>query len=196
MTKSIAAIILAAGLSSRTYPKNKLTIPLLKKPLIEHVVDNISYSKINDIYVVTGHKSNKIRDILNKKKLSYIENKDYKSGLSSSLKKAIETLHTEYQSICVFLGDMPHISSKIINLLLDKRNQHQNKHIFVPIYKNIIGHPVIFGQKYFPKIMTITGDQGAKTIIKQNLNDVYMVKVDNESIHKDYDFLKEIHSNH
>src|SRR5688500_15691603 len=61
------ALVLAAGRSSRFFPfatdSHKSLIEVLWKPLIEHTIDSIKKTGIQDIIVVEG-KDSKIREVL------------------------------------------------------------------------------------------------------------------------------------
>ena len=70
---------------------------------------------------------------------------------------------TEAFFIC--LGDMPMVNSGIYNQLIKSRNQ---KNIIVPTYNGKQGNPILFDNSMKEKVMDITGDTGAKKILKLN----------------------------
>ena len=53
----ITAVILAAGMSTRM-SKVKQTLVLGSKPILQHVIDNIKNSMIDNIILVLGYKYN------------------------------------------------------------------------------------------------------------------------------------------
>ena len=57
----IEAFILAAGLSSRIINGNKLLKKLNSKPLISNTIENYIDSDINQISIITGHDSIKMK---------------------------------------------------------------------------------------------------------------------------------------
>ena len=64
----ITAILLAAGLSTRTKQCNKLLLTYRGKKIIKHAVDNILKSKIDYLIVITGRNKKEITNNIPKKK--------------------------------------------------------------------------------------------------------------------------------
>ncbi len=95
MTEVTKAIIVAAGLGSRMYPftkvDSKLLIPIINKPIIEYLIEELSSSGIKEIVIVSNH-LDKVKELLEKDER--LEN------LLKKLKKnkSIERLHhAEYK---------------------------------------------------------------------------------------------------
>ena len=96
----IRAILLAAGQSKRLKGENKLTQKFKNKPLINHAINSLIKSKISKIIVVVGHDDRKIKKIIKKnKKIIFILNKKYKSGISSSIKVGLKKISKKKQRI-------------------------------------------------------------------------------------------------
>jgi len=181
----ICAILLAAGQSKRMGNQNKLIKKIKGVPLIEITLNNILESSVEEIIVVTGHQKQIIKKIIKKnKKIKFVFNKHFKSGMSSSIKKGLLNMSkkTEYFFIC--LGDMPKINRKIYDKIIHHRSNHD---IIVPMYKGKRGHPVLFNKKMKEKIMTIKGDSGAKKILDYHKKNSLKIKINNKNILKDLD---------
>ena len=87
----ILAIVLAAGQSKRMGSDNKLIKKYNKKYLINHIIGTLIKSKVDKIIVVLGFQSSKVRGIIVKnKKVNFVFNKNYKSGVSSSIKTGLK----------------------------------------------------------------------------------------------------------
>ncbi len=85
----ITAILLAAGQSKRLRGENKLTKLFKGKPLINHILFSLIKSKVNNIVIVLGYEHLKIKTkLLKSKKINFVINKNYKKGMSSSIKTA------------------------------------------------------------------------------------------------------------
>ena len=83
----ISAILLAAGQSKRLAGENKLIKYFKNKPLINHSIDALIKSKVNKIIIVLGYQSNQVKKLIKKnKKISFVINKNYKKGMSTSIK--------------------------------------------------------------------------------------------------------------
>ena len=80
----ISAIVLAAGQSIRMGDDNKLVKKYKNRYLINHILNTLIKSKIEKIIVVLGFEKSRVRKIIIKnKKINFVFNKNYKSGMSS-----------------------------------------------------------------------------------------------------------------
>ena len=113
-----SAILLAAGQSKRMNGDNKLIKKYNKKYLINHIIGSSIKSKVNKIIVVLGFQSSKVRRIIVKnKKINFVFNKNYKSGMASSIKTGLKRISKGSIGFLIVQADMPLISKKIINSL-------------------------------------------------------------------------------
>ena len=180
----ISAILLAAGESKRMNGENKLIKKINKVPLIKHSVKNILNSSIDELIIVIGHQSEKIKKIIDKnRKIKFVYNRRYKDGMASSIKTGLQNLSIKTQAFFICLGDMPDINKEIYNELIE---QLKNNKIIVPTYKNKQGNPVLFSISQKEKIMTIEGDIGAKKILEKNSEVILNFEINNHSILKNY----------
>jgi molybdenum cofactor cytidylyltransferase len=112
----ISAILLAAGQSKRILKENKLVKIYKGKPLINHILESLIKSKIQKIIIILGHERNKVKKtILKSKKIIFVVNKDYKKGISSSIKIGIKKIHKKSKGFIIVQADMPFVKSLHIN---------------------------------------------------------------------------------
>ena len=89
----ISAILLAAGQSKRMKDENKLLKKIRGIPLIKHSIKNILDTLINELIIVTGHQKEVIEKIIDKnEKIKFVHNKDFESGMASSIKTGLNNL--------------------------------------------------------------------------------------------------------
>ena len=180
----ISAILLAAGQSKRMYGENKLVKKIQGIPLIKLSVKNILASSIDELIIVLGYQKEIIKKLIDKnEKIKFVFNKDFGSGMASSIKTGINHLSEETEVFFICLGDMPMVNKNIYNLLIKSKN---NKEIIVPNYKGQQGNPVLFSKSTKEKIMTIQGDVGAKKILELNKDKILNVEISDQSIRKDF----------
>ena len=180
----ISAILLAAGKSSRMFGENKLSKEFKNLPLIKHSVKNLLASSVDELIVVLGHQTKIIEKIIGKnKKLKVFFNKDFESGMASSIKVGINSLSKNNKFFFICLGDMPLVSKNIYNELIKFKNIND---IIVPTYNGKQGNPILFSQKMKKKITNIKGDVGAKNILELNKDKIFKVKINNKSIITDF----------
>ena len=187
----ISAILLAAGQSRRMLGDNKLLKKYKNKYLINHTLGTLIKSKVNKIIVVSGFQNLKVKKIvLKNKKIKCIYNKNYRSGMASSIKSSLKKISIKNKGFLIVQADMPNISKKIINSLY-VAIINRNKEIFVPIYKKRFGNPVGFKRSMIKPLYKVKNDRGAKEIIKQNKKKLHFIKVNSQSIFKDFNTKKD-----
>ena len=187
----ISAIVLAAGQSIRMGDDNKLVKKYKNRYLINHILNTLIKSKIEKIIVVLGFEKSRVRKIIIKnKKINFVFNKNYKSGMSSSIKSGLKKISKKSIGFLIVQADMPLISKKIINsLYYDIKNN--SKEIVSPIYKKKMGNPVGFKSSMTKILSKTRGDAGAKKIIKRNKKNLSLIKVNSKSIFKDFNTQKD-----
>ena len=187
----ISAILLAAGQSRRMNGENKLLKKYKKKYLINHILSSLIKSKINKVFVVLGFQNSKVKKIIAKnKKIRFVYNKNYKSGMASSIKAGLKRISKKNTGFLIVQADMPLISKKIINSLY-YAVKNNDKEIVVPIYKKKMGNPIGFNSSMIKILNKIKGDTGAKKIIKRNKKKLSLIKVNSKSIFKDFNTQKD-----
>ncbi len=181
----ISAILLAAGQSKRMNGENKLTKKIQDIPLIKHSVKNILSSSIDELIVVLGYQKEIIEKLIGKnKKIKIVFNKNFENGMASSIKTGLNHFSEKTEAFFICLGDMPLVNYNIYNQLIKSKD---NKKIIVPIYKGQQGNPVLFDKSMKEKIMSISGDAGAKKILELNKDKILNLEINDQNITKGFD---------
>lgn len=191
--RKVYAIVLAAGQSRRMGKQNKLLATLDEKPLIHHVIDALTGSSVEEIYVVTGHESEDVRQLLSDRRVELVHNPAYASGLSSSLRVGIAALPSDADAVLVCLGDMPLIRTDTINALVSAYTKSPAETICIPAYRGKHGNPVLWPRCYFSEIMELTGDVGARALVGLHENSVLSVSQGSDSVLVDVDTREVLH---
>lgn len=183
MSIRLTALVLAAGKSTRMGDYNKLLLKFNDKAMVSHVVDQLLMSKVSDIIVVTGNAFADVRKAITQK-VEFTHNPDFDMGLSTSLKAGIAALHADCDGVMVCLGDMPYISSKNYNALIDA---FKKGHIIAPTSHGKVGNPLLFSRKFFKDFEKLEGDRGARGLLKKYPEAVIRVDLDTDAIFEDID---------
>jgi len=181
----IAAVVLAAGRSSRLAPRNKLLEPIEEKPIIARVADAALKSGADPVVVVTGFDAERIAEALGGPKLTLVHNPDFARGLSSSLQAGVTALPATVDGALICLGDMPKVDPSVLRALMTAFTGPAA--ICVPVYQGRRGNPVLWGQRYFTEMMGLSGDIGAKSLIARHAEHLIEVEVETTSIFEDID---------
>ena len=173
----IAAIVLAAGLSSRM-GSNKLLQDWRGKPLLRWAVEAAAQSDARPVIVVTGHEAPKIEAALINLEVQFVHNPDYREGLSTSLNAGLSAVPPSADGALVLLGDMPEVSASLIDRLIAAFSPADNRLICVAIHERSRGNPVLWARRFFPEIARLTGDAGAKTLLVAHEDSVCEIDAD------------------
>ena len=187
----ISAILLAAGESKRVPSENKLIKKFKGKPLINHILQSLIKSKVNKIIIMLGHEHTKIKQlILKSKKISLVINKNYKKGMSTSIKLGLTNITKNNKGFMIVQSDMPFIRSSHINKIHTSLLKKNNL-VHVLRYKKRIGNPIGFNISIINKFKKIKGDIGAKYIVKKLTKNTNFIKVSTNKIFKDINLKKD-----
>ena len=183
----ISAILLAAGESKRMIDENKLIKKYKSIPLIKHAVSNVLNSPIDELIIVLGYQKKSIEKIIGEnKKIKFIANPNFESGIASSIKKGLDSLSKEIEAFFICLGDMPNVNKEIYNQLINASFSNKDKEIFVPYYQERQANPILFLKKMKDEIQKIEGDFGAKKIIADNEKKVFKLSTQDKGVITDF----------
>ena len=181
----IYAIVLAAGRSTRMGTQ-KLLLPFAGTTIIEHIVDELLRSTVNHVLVVVGYQGKAVAQKLPSQSVTIVTNPDYKSGMLSSARCAIQALPRQCTAVIVVLGDQPTISSELVDKMV-QAFEKTDRGIIVPCYRQKRGHPLMFSVKYQDEIMTNFDEVGLRGLLHAHSDDVFELEVSNPSVLSDID---------
>ncbi len=182
----VAAIVLAAGRSTRMGGPNKLLATIDGEPLVRIAVRAAMNSRAGPVTVVTGHMRDQVEAALQDFDVKLVHNEDYREGLSTSLRTGIGAIPASADAAVVLLADMPRITPQTIDRLIDAYDPGAGALIVVPTVKGKRGNPVLWSRRYFDKLLAIKGDVGARHLIGDNPEAVVEIELD-DTIHLDLD---------
>jgi len=160
----IAAVVLAAGMSSRM-GSNKLLADLDGKPLVRHAVEAAIASHASPVIVVTGRDADPIKAALRGLNVRFVDNPDFSKGLSTSLKAGISAVPQVCDGALILLGDMPGVGAALIDRLVAGFDPFEDRAIVVAARQGKQGNPVLWARRFFPEIEAIEGDVGARNLV-------------------------------
>jgi molybdenum cofactor cytidylyltransferase len=163
--QAIAALVLGAGKSSRMGGPNKLLAEINGKPLICIVVDEALKSHARPVIVVTGHQRERVEAVLAGLPVQLVHNPHFADGLGTSLKTGIAALPADVDGVIVCLGDMPQVDAAMIDNLIGALDPDKGALVAVPTIDGKRGNPVVWSRRFFPDLMAVEGDIGARHLI-------------------------------
>jgi len=171
-----AIVILAAGTSARLgSPKQLLSYK--GKNLLRHSVDAALETGCQSVFVILGANIDLLRKELKDNPVIIIENSSWEEGMASSIRCALENITRTIlrpDSIIFMVCDQPFITTSLLLSLLEKRNE-TGRPIVASSYGDKSGTPALFHKSFFPALMQLKGDAGARKIIQHYSNEVATV---------------------
>jgi molybdenum cofactor cytidylyltransferase len=163
--RKVAGIVLAAGRSTRMGGPNKLLEEINGRPLVRIAAEQLIASQARPVIVVTGHQRERVERALAGLPVKLVHNGDFAEGLSTSLKAAINMVPAEADGAVVTLGDMPQVSARLIDRLIAAFDPAHGAFVVVPTLDGKRGNPVLWSRRFFPDLMALDGDIGARHLI-------------------------------
>jgi molybdenum cofactor cytidylyltransferase len=182
---TIAAIVLAAGRSSRMGPRNKLLEVVDGKPIVARVASTALDSGASPVFVVTGFEADRIAEALHGLDVTIVNNPAFEQGLSASLRAGLAALPPDCSGALILLGDMPRIEPGDIAALMTAAKDREA--ICVPVNNGKVGNPILWGAAYFAEMMQLTGDAGAKQLLAKHPESIVEVPIPSDRIFTDID---------
>jgi CTP:molybdopterin cytidylyltransferase MocA len=184
---NIAAVILAAGRSTRMGGPNKLLADLAGKPMLRTVTERVLASRVSSVTVVTGHQAAEVENALAGLKVKFVRNPDFFAGLASSVKAGIAAVPANADGVVVCLGDMPRIDARLVDRLIEAFAPDRGHLIAVPVSDSRRGNPVLWSRRFFGELMKLDGDIGARNLIAAHAEAVVEVQVEGRGAFLDVD---------
>jgi molybdenum cofactor cytidylyltransferase len=173
----VAAVILAAGASTR-FGSPKVLARLEGRTLLEHVLDAVRDSGIDEIIVVLGHAAEEIEDGIDWLDEQLVRNPD-PDLLSSSLQvglAAAAELDPPVKAAVVLLGDQPRVRPEVIHGLVSAARA-VDEPVVVPDYADGGGaNPVLVRREAFDLADEANGDRGLGPLLGSREDLVHRVR--------------------
>jgi molybdenum cofactor cytidylyltransferase len=164
---NIAAIVLAAGRSTRMGGPNKLLAEIAGRPLVRIAVEQALASRAKPVIVVTGHERERVEAALKGLPVQFVHNPDFAIGLGGSVRTGIAAVPAAADGAVVCLGDMPQVDAALIDRLITAFAPEQGALAVMPTMDGQRGNPVLWSRRFFPDLMAIEGDIGARNLISR-----------------------------
>ncbi len=193
----ISAILLAAGTSSRL-GRNKLLLPLGGGCVVQRAARTLIDSRAAEVIVVTGHQDAKVRAALEGMSVRIAHNPDFNSGQASSLLAGLKAAQESADGYLFALGDQPLIHTDLVDRLIASFASRASSAsgdggplAAAPFFRGRRGNPVVISSRLRERIESLTGDEGARSILKSIMDEsparLAAIEAENENIFRDID---------
>ena len=185
--RRIAAVVLAAGRSTRMAGANKLLAEIARRPLVRIAAEAALASRATPVIVVAGHQRAQVEEALAGLPVRLVYNPDFAQGLGTSLKAGIAAVPADADGAIVCLGDMPQVDARLIDRLIGAFDPDRGALVVMPTFEGRRGNPVLWSRRFFPDLMAIEGDVGARHLIGRYSEAVVEVPIEGKAALVDVD---------
>jgi molybdenum cofactor cytidylyltransferase len=167
--KEVAAIILAAGSSSRL-GQSKQLLSIEGEPLITRTIKEVLGSDVNKAVVVLGANADVHKQAIAHLDCEIVINTDWSGGMGTSIAMGVRhllktdpNLHAVIFCVC----DQPLMTRALLNKILEKYAEGRHS-IVASFYEGSEGVPALFAREHFEELLTIDQQAGAKQVLRKN----------------------------
>jgi molybdenum cofactor cytidylyltransferase len=185
----VSGVILAAGTSSRLGQPKQL-LDLHGEPLLRWTVRNAIASGLDEVVLVLGARAEEIGTAVGELGQRTVINPDFAKGQGTSLVAGLKAIDARVEGILFMLGDQPQVGPEIIDLLIE-RFRDAGAPIVQPVYGGIPANPVLFSLTLKDELLAITGDEGARSIVRAHKKDIVFVSVSDGPPPRDVDTIED-----
>jgi molybdenum cofactor cytidylyltransferase len=168
--KDIVGILLAAGRGTRFDPagaRNKLLQALPGGEPVAAASARALLAAVPRVVAVVRAEDSATASLLRAMGCEVVACADAGKGMAASLVCGVQyAQHAEGWLIA--LADMPFVRPATMTALVREIGQGGEAAIAAPVHEGQRGNPVAFGRAHLPALLALQGDQGARSILKNN----------------------------
>lgn len=148
----------------------KQLIEVRGRPLVARAAQAALEAPVWPVIVVLGAHAERIRPVLAKLPVLTVENPAWPEGMGSSIRCGIASLgefSRDLDGAVLALCDQPAFSAEAIRRLI-RAQQETGLKIAAARYCGRNGAPALFSREHFPKLLSLTGEEGARTLLNRS----------------------------
>ena len=183
-TPQVFGLVLAAGRSRRFAGDKRRALLPCGRSLLQASVEH-AQAAFPQIWVVLRGDDDDAQALGLSPAVQIVRCADADLGMGLSLACGIRALQDSAASAAaVLLADMPWIKPDTLRQLASMADPRR---IALPVHAGQRGHPVIIGRNFWPELITLQGDQGAKAVIAANQHHCEVLQTEDAGVLKDAD---------
>ena len=181
-------LLLAAG-RARRFGANKMIARLPHGELVGVQAARSIAGAVDALSVVVRAGDSTTAEAFAEAGFDVIECPDADRGMAHSL--CCGVLHSKHAAAWVIaLGDMPHLDSQTVRQLVHRFRL--NPDIIVPRCGGQAGHPVVFPARFYPDLIAISGDSGARAVIEAYPKEIGWMDTEDHGVLRDIDVPEDV----
>lgn len=173
----LAGLLLAAG-GSRRLGRCKQLVEIEGRPLVRRAAELLLGLEPAAAVAVVGAESAAVGAALAGLPLQIIENRDWRSGMGGSIAAGMAALADDSAAVLILPCDLWRLEAADLERLLAAWDDDPDR-IAASRWSAAFGPPAIFPRRHFAALRALTGDAGARALIRARTDRVRFVGLDN-----------------
>ena len=161
----IVALVLAAG-ASRRFGAVKLLAPLAGRPLLARSLAVAEAVLAGQVAVVLGAHGADLAPSVGATRV--IHNPRWMEGLSTSIAAGVSGLGDDVDHVMLLLADQVALTPGHLAGLIDHHLGRLHPGITCARYNGVLGIPALFAREWFPTLLNLRGDRGARDLLRSD----------------------------
>ena len=187
-SRRVAIVLLAAGQSRRMEGRDKLLEDVGDYSMLHHAAKAAVDSQATQVFVALPPSAEARSATLAGLAVTPIIAQDHEEGMGATLRNAMVHVGEEYDAVIVALADMPELTAKHYNQLIEAYDPDTQKEICRAVSEDgTPGHPVLFGRRFFENLALSSGDSGGRDILRNSTEFICHVKTSGRGAALDLD---------
>ena len=187
---TVAAVVLAAGRGSRFGGERPKPLARLgPRSMLAHAVGAAAAGGLRPVVVVIGYRGEEVAAAAGPM-VRLVENPDWEEGMATSLRAGLAALAGDegVTGAAVALADQPRIGPEAYRRVM--ASHREGAALVVATYAGVRGHPVVIGREHWLEAMSLSGDEGARSLLDKH--DVVEVACDGTGSSADVDTVEDL----
>jgi putative nucleotidyltransferase with HDIG domain len=188
-TKKLAAIVLAAGFSSRMVEFKPL-LPLGGAMALERSIGLFRAARIDEVIVVLGHRADVLQPLAKRSGARSIVNKQFEQGMFSSIVAGCRALPEWVEAAFVLPADTPLVRPATVRQLAEAWAARPAG-ILYPVFEGHRGHPPLIARNILDEVARGEVEGPLNAVLALHESDAVNLPVADQCIHLDMDTLSD-----
>ena len=164
MSLVVGGAILAAGAATR-FGADKLLVHVDGRSLLAHTIDAVRASPCTPIAVVLGARAEAHAAIVERALVERLDNPGWEEGMAASVRTATAWAQRRgLAALALVVADQPHLTGRHLTALVIASDA--GRRMAASYYAGVLGVPAVFPDASFGALLRLTGDTGARALLR------------------------------
>lgn len=184
--RDIPIILLAAGGSRRMGGIDKLMQDIDGEPLLRRTARRAR--AVGPVWVALPPAPHQRHGCLKDIDVRVVEIPDADEGMNASLRRTLQALPDDAAGAMILLADLPDLTVEDLETVVLGVDFSSKNLVWRGMTEDgKPGHPVVFSRELFPDLLSLTGDAGAQTVVRDQQDRLELIQLPGQHARTDLD---------